>query len=274
MELGKLFCMPSRRAHLRRLRHWIANRGLRGVVREFVYRLQLRFQGEPQPGSTEADRGPHPFDTAYNVDTTGLVWGEDLGDAQNSQDSRYWTTGYYGIAPSAFTSALETLSVHWPRFTFIDIGCGKGRAMLLARRFPFRTLLGIELSPELVGVAQQNLLTFSAPWQHSETPGQAVIADATTFPVPSGPLVFFLYHPFAAPVMKRFLAHVQAALQLEKREVFLLYANPELDPLLMTCPGICRLWKEPFALSEEDAQADRFGSHAEYFAAYQLTADA
>ena len=62
----------------------------------------------------------------------------------------YYTTGYAPTMPSALTQALAPLPIQHQDFTFIDIGCGKGRALLIAAQFPFRHLLGVEISTELV----------------------------------------------------------------------------------------------------------------------------
>ena len=101
--------MPSRRAYLRRARHWIANRGWRGFFEQILWRLQLGVQGKPIPGRERSDNGPHPFDREFGVDTTGLVWGEALDGAKAyATKANYWATGYYGIAPSAFKSLAVT----------------------------------------------------------------------------------------------------------------------------------------------------------------------
>ncbi len=261
--------MADRQAYLRRARHWIANRGWRGFLQELWYRGCLIIQGKPVPGRENGSSAPHPFDVQYGVDTDGLVWGESL-DRPSSEDAAYWATGYYGISPSAFTGALSRLQLDWSRFTFVDVGCGKGRALLLALRFPFRRALGIELSAPLVAVAQANLQNFAAPWRSANVPVEAIAGDATTSPVPDGPVLLFLYHPFAAPVMKRFLAHIMEAAQQEKRAVYLLYANPELGAMVAATPGVKWLWKENFALTPEEGAADRFGSHGEQFNAYRI----
>ena len=261
--------MGHRLAYVRRARHWIANRGWRGFLGELVYRLRTVLRGKPLPGRPNNKATPHPFDVAYGVDTGGLVWGESL-QSTATDDAAYWATGYYGISASAFTAAMEHLRLDWPRFTFVDVGCGKGRAMLLALRFPFRRAVGVEISPALAAVAQENLRRFAAPWRCASTDVEAIAGDATTFEIPSGPLVFFLYHPFAAPVMKRFLAHVFQALHAESREAYLLYANPELAGLLKETPGVQTLWQETFALTQEEGDADRFGSHGEIFCAFRL----
>lgn len=263
--------MPRRRAYLRRARHWIANRGWRGFVQQVLWRAKLRFQGKPVPGREGPDKGPHPFDRDYNVDTTGLVWGEALDDpAPGTSDTRYWATGYYGISPSAFNAALDHLALDWTRFTFVDIGCGKGRALLLATRLPFRALLGIELSSELAAIARRNLETFTPPWRKPQPPPTVLTADAAAAPFPEGPLVLFLYHPFAAPVMRRFLDHVLACARACPREIYLLYANPELAPMLDKTPDLMRLWELWTTMTPQETAADRFSSSEEHTIAYRV----
>ena len=259
----------KRQAYLRRARHWLANRGLRGLLSEVGYRLRLRLSGQPMPGRENGNTQPHPFDVAYGTDTGGLLWGEAL-DPQPSKEAAYWATGYYGISPSAFHGALERCQFAWADFTFVDIGCGKGRAMLLASRFPFRRILGVELSPALAAVAQQNVLRFSAPWRLPGSTFEVFEGDATTFALPVDPLLVFLYHPFAAPMMRNFLSHLQQAAQQGPRKIILLYANPELGDLVAGTPGIEWLWKETFALTPAEGTADRFGSYGEIFSAYRV----
>ena len=261
--------MAGRGAYLRRARHWIANRGWRGFLAEVWYRLRLKLQGKPVPGRENGNTRPHPFDVAYGVDTGGLLWGEAL-ERPRGKDAAYWATGYYGISPSAFTAAMERLGLEWSRFAFVDVGCGKGRAMLLALRLPFRRVLGVELSPKLAGVASRNLEKFAAPWRQKEVPAKAVAGDATAFAFPEGPLVLFMYHPFAAPVMKRFLAHALESLRAESREIYLLYANPELGEMVAGTPGFEAMWKQMFSLTPEEGAADRFGSYGEMFAAFRV----
>ncbi len=265
--------VPTRRAYLRRARHWIANRGFRSFLLEASRRLSCKLQRRPIPGSAQPATGPHPFDLAHGVDTMGLVYGETLfaerAHARPQDGVHYWVTGYYGITPSAFNAALARLDLVWSRFTFVDVGCGKGRAMLLAWRLPFREIAGVELAPELAAVAERNLAAFQATWRQSRVPARVTAGDATSVALPAGPLVLFLYHPFAGPVMRRFLNHVKAAVAAEPREVYLLYANPELAPEIAATPGFTQLWREVFPFSAEDVAADRFGSTYEVMAAFR-----
>lgn len=113
-----------------------------------------------------------------------------------------WNTAYYGIAPSVFERALALVGTptppgtlaapstltppDWSRFSFVDLGCGKGRALLLASRHPFLQILGVELDSNLARTARANLRAFHAPWQQCRT--LAVHhADATAFDLPATP---------------------------------------------------------------------------------------
>ena len=228
----------------------------------------------PVPGRVRPDTGPHPFDVAYGVDTTGLVHGallfERRGGGVEAGGAHEWVTAYYGVAPSAFSSALAKLNLPWEQFTFIDIGCGKGRAMLLALQYPFREIVGVELAPALAATAEHNLEIFHAEWRCADVPTRVVVGDATRFALPGGALLLFLYHPFSGPAMHQFLATVRMAIAAEQRDVYLLYANPELASNILTTPGFEQVWREPFNFSEDDARVDRFGSTSEQFAAFQV----
>jgi len=63
---------------------------------------------------------------------------------------------YIPVTPDQCRQALSALAVPYEKFTFIDFGCGKGRAMLLAAERPFRRLIGIDFSHELLMVARRN----------------------------------------------------------------------------------------------------------------------
>ncbi len=261
-----------RGAIVRRARHWVENRGWGGLAREIVRRGRMKLRGEVE-GEREVAKMRHPFDERYGVDTGGLIWGEKLSWAggprtATERTGAMWATGYYGIAPSAFEAMMASLGLEWERYSFVDVGCGKGRALLMATAYPFRQVLGVELSPELARVAQENVSRLQADWRRP-MPVTVVVGDASTVKLPEGPLLLYLYHPFAAPVMRAFLQHVRQV--ASGREVVMLYVNAELDGLVVTeLPGTARLWGGGFALSQEDAEADRFGSHDERAVAYRL----
>jgi SAM-dependent methyltransferase len=226
-----------------------------------------RIRRGPFPSRATAQPEPpvHPFDKQYGTDTSGLIWGERIvSDHRNS----YWATGYSGISPSVFRQALDRLDLDWTRFTFVDVGSGKGRALMLALHYPFQRVIGIELSADLARISKRNLAHFSAE-RPLCAPVEVVEADAVVFPLPLEPLVIFLFHPFAQPVMVSFLEHLRSSLQERPREVYLVYADPQLSHILSSAGFLSKLWDEPFAMTPEDSAADYFGREREHISVYR-----
>lgn len=90
--------------------------------------------------------------------------------ARVSRAVRVW--GLRGAGSSAiaarFRALMASLSAPVDELTFVDLGAGKGRAMLLASELPFRRIVGVEFSPELCDVARRNLRT-NRRWSMSTT---------------------------------------------------------------------------------------------------------
>jgi SAM-dependent methyltransferase len=199
----------------------------------------------------------HPFDLKYGVRTSGLVAGRHL--ASGHKHDRH-NTAYYGVAPSVF----QALVVRWRRsrpiapidaYTFIDFGAGMGRAMLLAAEFPFRAVVGVELHPTLVRIAQKNLALWRTAGR-ALAPMRMVHGDAAEFKFPDGPCVAFLFNPFGAPVLRRLLGTIETSFSGRAGQLDLLYVNNEQESVLEKHPGFSRLYRGPVRRSQADAIAD------------------
>ena len=163
----------------------------------------------------------HPFDSSHGTNTSGFVASQDLPSSPLDATRKHV---YGGSQPSIIRTALRTLPP-LENFTFVDLGCGKGRPLLVASEFPFRDLVGVELSSALAAEARRN-----AEILHQRFPNRVPIrvetGDAGTFPLPAGDLVVFLYNPFGAEVMTHVVAGIEAALMAENRRLFVVYYNP------------------------------------------------
>ena len=210
------------------------------------------------PGMNKKDGFlPHPFDSENGVRTSGLVAGRHL--KTGSPHDRH-TTAYYGIAPSVFRALVR----RWRRIrparlieetTFLDVGAGMGRAVLLASEMPFRKVIGVEMHPALTRIARSNL----ALWRREGralVPARVTQADAVAFPFPAGPCVAFLFNPFGAVVMRRFLRHAALSFQQRPGELDLLYVNNEQDGVLEQQRGFVRYFQGEIKRSRSDARAD------------------
>jgi SAM-dependent methyltransferase len=160
---------------------------------------------------------PHPFDLAEGVDTNGLVPGKFL--FENEADH----TAYIGCTPSALRAALSAIP-NLEGAHFIDLGCGKGRALFVARSFPFATLTGVELSPGLAQAARRNARRAEA--RRPGPPISIVTGDATAPTLPQdGDLVLFLYNPFRRAQTEKLVRHLTPAARGARR-VFVILENP------------------------------------------------
>ena len=131
---------------------------------------------------------------------------------------------HYEPTPVAQAEALLAASPLPPeRATFVDLGAGMGRVVLLTARRPFRAVLGVDISPALVEIARENLATVHDPRRVARDV-KIVGADAAAYAFPRGDLVVFMYNPFRAPVLAEVLANVRTT--AEERDVVLLYHTP------------------------------------------------
>jgi SAM-dependent methyltransferase len=200
----------------------------------------------------------HPFDLKYGVRTSGLIAGRNL---KNGHRHDRHNTAYYGVAPSVF----ERLLARWLRnhptapieeFTFIDLGAGMGRALLLASLHPFRQVIGVELHPTLARIAQKNLTRWRAA-SLAQAPMRMVCSDAIDFEYPAGPCLVFLFNPFAAPVMRRLLSDCRRTFAVRAGQLDILYVNNEQESEFERQRGFARLFSGKVMRSRDDTVADK-----------------
>jgi SAM-dependent methyltransferase len=206
----------------------------------------------------------HPFDQMHGVHTSGLVPGTHLVSGHANDEHM---TAYYGVAPSILRALIgswrETVPPHpIHSYTFIDVGAGKGRAVLVASEYHFRKVAGIELNPGMAAIARQNVEHWTRA--HSEDPTAASIApieiyeqDALDFELPGTPTLLFLFHPFEAPVLKQLLRRIETQFANRPGSLDLLYVNAECANVIDRNPAFTQLFLENVPMSPEDHAADR-----------------
>jgi SAM-dependent methyltransferase len=165
------------------------------------------------------------FDLAHHVDTDGDVNGwTHLSDLEIPSANWIYGRNYAPIEPERFHTILSGLQIRYEEFTFVDFGSGKGRALLLASEYPFQRVVGIEFSPQLHRIAQENIRRVAG--QQKSGPVESVCADFLDFPLPSTPAVFFFFDPCDDPVLKKLLHKIREWLELGPRTVYLIYVAP------------------------------------------------
>ena len=192
------------------------------------------------PGLTVRDGyTPHPFDLEYGVRTSGLVAGRHL---KSGHPHEKHATAYYGVAPSVLTALIRRWRRTQPaapitETTFIDVGAGMGRGVLVASQLPFRAVVGVELHPGLARIARRNL----SLWRKAERavcPVRLIEGDAVELELPSGAGVAFLFNPFGAAVLRKLLRAWQKQLAASAASLDILYVNNEQEHVLEAIPRL------------------------------------
>ena len=169
------------------------------------------------------------FDVKNGTDTSGFVPLWKLSIA--SKNVRF-CKGYRPTEQWELEAAVKTLDEDITSFTFVDLGCGKGRAVLIAARLGFRRAIGVEFAAELADIARKNIQNMGL------ANASIVHGDATEFAFPEGDLVVFLFNPFGPELMAKVAANLERRRQ---GKLYVIYARPCFAHLFDASRAIKRL---------------------------------
>jgi hypothetical protein len=204
-----------------------ATRGVAAAVWEFLR--------DSTPSRLKSRFGDADYDWDFRVNTTsGAVgWRDRLLGVFHSL--------YQPTEPAMFREMVGLVQEHadLSGFTFIDLGSGKGRTLLMASDYPFARIIGVELLPALNRIAEENIAKYKSETQKCFSIA-SVRGDATAFALPDGPLLVFLFNPFLESGLKRVVANLEDSFRANPRPVFVVYHNPQLEEVFESSP----LWRK------------------------------
>lgn len=157
------------------------------------------------------------FDRRHGVETTGIV---PLRRLRVRGPNGGLGVRYQPTSPDGFRALMRSVGPLAEELTFVDLGAGKGRAVLLASELPFRRIVGVEFAPDLVAVAGRNAERFGAAGRV-----ELVCSDVAEYELPDEPLLLYNYNSFAEPVMRAVLANLRRSLERSPRRVVLALVN-------------------------------------------------
>jgi SAM-dependent methyltransferase len=184
--------------------------------------------------------GDLDYDWEHSVDTT----------RSNVGAGTQFFTGlvarpYFATEPWLFRQIMQALPVDFSQFTFVDLGCGKGRVLLMASAYPFKGIIGVEFMPNLVSTAEKNIADYSSDEQQCRQI-EAVCMDARDFQFPAEPLVVYLFNPFSESTFAQVLENLHSSLEQIPRPVYIAYRFTEFEGLLTQA-----VWLEKAAGEEQ-----------------------
>ncbi len=269
------------RAFGRLLQSSVRYYGLRRTVAQVAV-AAYRFFRELLPGRRKARYGDLDYDFDHNVDTTRANVGFRTQLIAALSGHQYFPTEPWlfeqmmqALSQSIQQSALSsqpTVPQQEPKykdlreFTFIDLGSGKGRCLLMAAPYGFKKIIGVEYMPEWHRVAEENIRRFAesraevypdescgtgtpacaAEMVRDEDTDKSVCAtkaasikslcmDARDFEFPAEPLVVYLFNPFPEPVLASVLERLRESFLETPRPLAVAYRFPEYESLFQKC---------------------------------------
>ncbi|MBP6287794.1 MAG: class I SAM-dependent methyltransferase [Ferruginibacter sp.] len=171
----------------------------------------------------------------YGINTTGA---DELKKLQNLGVDISHATIYMPVSYELLEDIFEQLSNLKPQTTnhklqtsngkpfnhFLDIGCGKGRALCVAAHHGFKKLTGIDFSKELCEAAKANLEVTK-----QRIPGMdfsVIHNDAFYFEIPADADCIFFFNPFDETIMSGVVENILESLQNHPRRLSIIYVNP------------------------------------------------
>jgi hypothetical protein len=192
-----------------------------------ILRSELwQFGREATPSRRKSRYGDIEFDCDYRVDTNSA-------NVSRRMDllGLFAGTPYQPCDPTLFHQTIRALNIDYGEFDFIDLGSGKGRALLMASDYPFRRILGVELLRELHYIAENNIRRYKSSSQQCFVL-ESRCGDAREFQFPPGPVVLFLFNPLTELGLRKVMANLSRSLHEHPRPVHMVYHNPILEHVL------------------------------------------
>ena len=178
------------------------------------------------------------FDRTYGVDTAATA---SLISLNVPFDSWKHGGNYGCIDEGELIDAIKQLELPYADVTFVDLGSGKGKALLVASEFPFRSIIGVEFSPDLVETAKSNIEHFLEVTGRRGRDVTTVCEDAMQYSFPDGPLFLYFFNPFDNTILAPVIANIAASFEHSRRPIWVMYFTPRFKELFDAAPFLTRV---------------------------------
>jgi SAM-dependent methyltransferase len=160
------------------------------------------------------------YERYLGVATSGSARLEELG-LDPSLGSEYAPTEY-----TTLHALMRACRVRRNHDVLLDVGSGKGRALIVAGRYPFRRVIGIDVSEELSNVARQNVNRARPRLRCADV--TMLTRDATRYEVPDDVTIVYFNYSFDGDIFVHFLNRIRQSLAANPRPFRLITNVPAL----------------------------------------------
>ena len=164
------------------------------------------------------------FERPAGIDTSDIVHLNEIGLAARNR------VDYH---PTPWLALRRVLSEHEVAEddVFIDFGCGKGRVIYQAAMYPFRKVIGVELSPELAGIARSNIERSRAKLKCRNV--EVVNQDVLEYAVPDDVTFVYFFNPFKGEIFAAVVDKLVASVGRRPRELTIIYMDAAEEHTLL-----------------------------------------
>lgn len=219
---------PAKPSLYAALQEWwaegIQRNGIASTIRTFAKEV-WDFVRESTPEQKRRRYGDVEYDWDHAVNTTSATvsWRDRLLGVFHS--------AYQPTDPAGFHQMMAAIPIDISGFTFIDLGSGKGRTLMMASEYPLGRILGVELLPELNRVAGENLRVWKNDKQRCFAI-ESICSDARGFEFPPEPTVLYLFNPLPDSGLRTVIRNLETSARTSPRPIIVLYYNPVHEHIL------------------------------------------
>jgi len=168
------------------------------------------------------------FDYKFGLDTSSDV---ELDNLVFISENKKEGENYGTISPLLFNKIMRTIPIGTDD-VFIDFGSGKGRILLLASQFGFCKIKGVEFSPELNIIAQNNILKWMRYFPNTKGKFQLIESDVLLYKFNHTENILYLYNPFSEMILIPLLQNIQKSMKYYERQIFIIYVNQHYNSVI------------------------------------------
>jgi len=176
--------------------------GVRALIRAIGDRLYIRW-----------------FEWRLGIRSEAVIDLKELG-IDNTSCRPYVPTDYH-----SFQTILDGLEIRSNEDVFLDFGSGMGRAVIMAAKYPFRKIYGIEIARQLNEIARQNVRRALPRLKCRDI--ELITANAREFVIPDEVTAIYFFNPFCGEVLADVLQNIRASLRRRPRALRLICKIPE-----------------------------------------------
>ncbi len=167
----------------------------------------------------------HGYDLLHQVDTSHMavsseIWSQGI----NSSDKHFAvdsTPEKVSRCRTAFNEAAKHLT--FENTKFIDLGCGKGRVLLLSARHNFKKRIGVELSENVAQICRSNLKSKNV--EHEIIVDSMLSVHWEDHISCEDQILIYAYNPTSVEILSKTIAKIIA--KVKNGKLLFIYTNPQ-----------------------------------------------